>query len=924
MEAMVHDGVIYFCGVIVMRRLFLSVIILLLSCSCAFSSATTKLISVSSASSTTASNGSCATPSISGNGRYVVFSSIATDLVTNDTNNCSDIFVRDLVNSTTTRISVSDSGVQGNGDSIHPVISADGKYIAYESTATNIVSGGLIGYSHVYLYNVSTGKTARVSVSSSGTVGNGSSFYPSISADGRYVAFQSDATNLVTGDTNFRTDVFVRDCTGGTTERDSVTSSGGQVTTGDSSRPFISYSGRYVVFQSNANTLVTGDTNLYSDIFLRDRTLGTTERVSLTYQGTQATGGDSVNPSVSADGRYVAFASGATNLIANDLNANVKIFVRDRQSATTNVESVATGGTVGVNGTSANPMMSADGAYVAFQSGAINLVANDNNGCIDAFIHALPTTGATEMVSVSTAGVVGSSGNSTNVAASTNGRYVAFVSSATGLDTVSNISTAVPEIYLRDRGVGSANNIKVAITSPAISGYVTTSSAFSMAGTASDDLGVTSVTWANSAGGSGTCTGTTFWTASGITLKAGKNIFTVTATDLAGNIVTASVTVTYDRVAPTVKITSPTVRRTYRTSSSSLSMGGTAADVNGISKVMWANLRGGSGTCTGTASWSATGITLSTGRNVITVTATDTDGGSTSTHFIVFYSPTAQKVVLAGTAADSSVWYSGNLSGWSSMPGKLSQVYVADISGDGLNDIVGIAPDYSLWYSTNESTLGKIPGLLKSIVAGDFNGDGKYDLAGLASDNSIWYSTNLSSWTQIPGKLSSLIVGDFAGTGLDCIAGLASDNSIWYTMDLNSWRQIPGKLAQIAAGDFLGTRTDGIVGIASDGRIWYSTNLNSFTNIPGVLSSVLAGDFDGDGMDDIAGIAGDGSVWYTTNRANFSYANASMRSLLPFEMDNVGTYLGGIAPDYGTKYTTDLQTWIAIPGRLSTLSGLAR
>jgi Bacterial Ig domain/Bacterial Ig-like domain len=147
-------------------------------------------------------------------------------------------------------------------------------------------------------------------------------------------------------------------------------------------------------------------------------------------------------------------------------------------------------------------------------------------------------------------------------------------------------------------------------------------------GTASDDVGVTQVRWANSRGGSGTASGTTSWTASGIVLQTGSNVLTVTARDAAGNTATDTLTVTLDTTAPKVTITSPTSNGTYTTTRTSLTLGGTASDNIGVTQVRWANSRGGSGTASGTTSWTTSGISLQTGTNVLTVTARDAAGNT--------------------------------------------------------------------------------------------------------------------------------------------------------------------------------------------------------------------------------------------------------------------------------------------------------
>jgi Tol biopolymer transport system component len=283
---------------------------------------------VSVDSSGTQENNACRSPSISADGRYVAFYSYADNLVSGDTNGTWDVFVRDRQSGTTERVSVDSLGAQGNDFSYTPSISADGRYVAFMSKATNLVGGDTNGAWDVFVRDRQGATTERVSVDSLGSQGNGGSNVPSISADGRYVAFQSNATNLVSGDTNGSPDVFVRDRQTGTTERVSV-DSGGVQGNGTSSLPSISADGRHVAFESYASNLVSGDTTWWQDVFVRDRQSGTTERVSIDSFGAQGNG-FSDKPSISADGRYVAFRSDASNLVSGDTNGWHDAFVRDR------------------------------------------------------------------------------------------------------------------------------------------------------------------------------------------------------------------------------------------------------------------------------------------------------------------------------------------------------------------------------------------------------------------------------------------------------------------------------------------------------------------------------------------------------------------------------------------------------------------
>jgi Tol biopolymer transport system component len=224
--------------------------------------------------------------------------------------------------------------------------------------------------------------TTRVSLSSTDAQGDGGSALPSISADGRFVAFVSTATNLVPGDSNGVADVFVRDRRSGTTQRVSVATGGSQANAASGGRPSISADGRYVAFVSFATDLVAGDTNAVSDVFLRDRTGGTTTRVSLAAANAQSAAA-SLSPSISADGRFVAFESGP--LLAPGAGTSTDgVYVRDVRRATTERVSVPNTGTP--SGAAAQPSISGDGRFVAFWSNSTTLVPGDGNGHPDVFV----------------------------------------------------------------------------------------------------------------------------------------------------------------------------------------------------------------------------------------------------------------------------------------------------------------------------------------------------------------------------------------------------------------------------------------------------------------------------------------------------------------------------------------------------------
>jgi WD40 repeat protein len=372
-------------------------------------------------------------PAINLDGRLVVFMSVASNLVSGDTNGTNDVFVRDRQTGVTERVSVGSAGQQGDDTSFEPAISGDGRFVAFASFASNLVAGDTNGSIDVFVHDRVTNVTERVSVDSAGREGGSSSDRPAISGDGRFVAFESSASNLVADDTNDTGDIFVHDRLTGRTERVSVDSAGAQANF-DSMDPAISADGRFVAFTSFASNLVPGDTNgsdgiCMGEVFVHDRQTGITERVSIDSTG-QPGNGSSVLPAISADGRFVAFWSSANNLVTGDTNEADDIFVHDRRTGVTERISVDSAGQQG-NGASMFPAISGKGRFVSFMSSASNLVGDDTNGQYDVFVHDRQT-GGTKRVSVSSSGQQGDL-PSFGSAISGDGRVVGFESAASDL-----------------------------------------------------------------------------------------------------------------------------------------------------------------------------------------------------------------------------------------------------------------------------------------------------------------------------------------------------------------------------------------------------------------------------------------------------------------------------------------------------------
>ncbi len=333
-------------------------------------------------------------PAISADGRFVAFSSLASNLVPDDSNGRFDIFVHDRQTSETSRVSIASDGEQGNGHSTAPAASADGRFIAFTSAASNLVPGDSNNREDTFVHDRHTGQTSRVSVRSNGNQANNWSLNPAMSADGRFVTFRSPASNLVPGDSNGRWDIFVHDRQAGETSRVSVASDGSEAN-GDSEGPAMNTDGRFVAFESGASNLVSGDSNDRTDIFVHDRQTGETSRVSVASNGRQGNLGSNGRPALSADGRFVAYASFANNLVPGDVNGAADIFLHDRQTGKTSRVSVTSEGNE-VRLSSGRPFwgsdisVSADGQTIAFTSLADDLVPNDTNHELDVFVHTLP------------------------------------------------------------------------------------------------------------------------------------------------------------------------------------------------------------------------------------------------------------------------------------------------------------------------------------------------------------------------------------------------------------------------------------------------------------------------------------------------------------------------------------------------------
>ncbi len=392
---------------------------------------------------------------------------------------------------TTARVSVGPGGAQANAGSWVGKISAEGRFVTFASAATNLVPADSNGFADVFEHELSSGTTTLSSVTATGIQADGPSSAGSISSDGHFTVFTSEATNLVGGDTFGNADVFVRDRVSGAVTRVSVNTAGTQAdhdSAASASAAAISADGRFAVFTSDAFNLAPSDWNDASDVFVHDVSLGTTTLVSVALDGNTGNG-LSTGPSISSDGRYVAFASEANNLVTAPLSSLMNVYVRDLQSGITTligggfyssispdgrfvayVRSVGLVFQVFLDDTQSNwnmlvssgpgggpgndnssfylPSVSTDGYYVAFASAATNLVPGDTNGRIDVFVRNM-TNGLITRASVGSGGQAGD-GDSTHPSISPDGRFVAFQSQASNL--VAGDTNGASDVFVHDRG----------------------------------------------------------------------------------------------------------------------------------------------------------------------------------------------------------------------------------------------------------------------------------------------------------------------------------------------------------------------------------------------------------------------------------------------------------------------------------------
>ena len=380
---------------------------------------------------------------ISDDGRFVLFTSNQA-LLPIDTNGTDDGYLRDRWLDVTTLVTVGSGGLLADEQSRTPSLSGDGNVVAFQSLATNLVTADTNGTYDLFVHERSTGLTERINVGPSGVESNGAvGSDTSLSRDGSLVVFFSYASNMVVADNNGAADVFLRNRGLQLTELISA-GPGGIPGNGDSFNPRISGDGRFVVFSSFADDLGPVDTNGNADVYLLDRSTGSMDLVSVSSSGAQGDG-LSTDASVSADGRYVAFLTFATNLAPNDTNGASDVLVRDRLAGVTLRCSQSTAG-VQSSSWSTAPVISADGRFVLFKSIASNLVVGDFNGLMDMFQRDI-VSGTTTRVSLNWQGQ--SLNRHINLyGASRDARFVVMTTDAT--NAAPGVNSQLERVWVRD------------------------------------------------------------------------------------------------------------------------------------------------------------------------------------------------------------------------------------------------------------------------------------------------------------------------------------------------------------------------------------------------------------------------------------------------------------------------------------------
>lgn len=323
---------------------------------------------------------------MSADGNYVVFSSAATNLVSQTLDYTGQVYLRDRVKNETILVSLGTDGRGGDGYSTDADVSDDGNFVVFRSSSTNLTAEPTNTNMSVFLYDRTANTTTLVSKTAAGFEPNGNSLQPQISGNGQMISYVSYATNLDSRDTDTKTDIYAYDRIKDSTELVTVSSDGLGSGNNSSGAMSMSYDGKLIAYHTYASNIFANDYNAQFDIGLRDLNQQTTTRISVTHDASEADKGSSF-PSITADGRYIAYRSQATNLVENDTNGYTDGFVLDRQTGALKLASVGyTAELPNDYHVSQIPYLSANGRYFTFDSRASNMVLDDPNTSIDFFL----------------------------------------------------------------------------------------------------------------------------------------------------------------------------------------------------------------------------------------------------------------------------------------------------------------------------------------------------------------------------------------------------------------------------------------------------------------------------------------------------------------------------------------------------------
>ncbi len=708
------------------------------------------------------------------NGHFVAFTSSADDLVANDTNaRISDVFVRDTSANVTSLVSVNQTGTgSGNGRSTAPVISPDGRFVLFESGATDLAPNDNNSFSDVYLRDMQAGTTALVSLNSAGTASaSGNSSPVAISADGRYAVFISAATDVTnTPDTSVSRDIFIRDMQAGITKMVSINVSGSSPQSRDSyGLPnSVTDDGRFVLFSSDATDLTNIPNSGGKNAFVRDTVNDTTIPVSVNRTGTQM-----VNiiftPSFSSDGRYVCFSSLGNDIVETDNNNRADVFVRDIQSNTASLVSINSAGTAPGNALSDQAVITPNGRFVAFASWANDLsAAQDTNGLPDIYLRDLQNQN-TRLVSHNVSNSNSGNDFSALQAVSPDGRFVVFQSYATDLVTITDTNGA-PDVF-----VGDTQTQRTALVSVNLFGTATASLGSNFASINADG---TSIVFQSDASN----------------LDVGD---TNGATDIFlfhNDLGRARGTFDFDGDGKTdISIFRP----------------------NGAAGSEWWYLKSSDGGNFATQFGSPTDKLV----------AADYSGDGKAD--IAFWRPsTGEWFILR---SEDSSFYAFPFGGSGDIPAP------ADYDGDGKADAAVFRPSTATWFIQNSGggttiqtfgSAGDVP------VVGDYDGDGKADLAIFrptgATGSEWWYlksSDGGNYATQFGTPTDKTVPGDYTGDGKTDVAFWRPSTGEWYIL-------------------------------RSEDSSFYAFPFGSNGDIP------VPGDYDGDGKTDAGVFRPSNSTWF--------------------------------------------------------------